>query len=156
LIDEVYGKDTADVLVRAMGYTEGRARVPIRPGETTFVVVTLAETLSAKIDDLAKGDKIVGNEQVPDDSVDAGFVIKPAVTLDLPANALVTPWGMPATESGTLSYALLNDPLEAAVAPNGTAARAKDGSPEPLKLRALFEVRVTQGGTLFALTKPAG
>jgi hypothetical protein len=156
LIDEVYGKDTADVVVRAMGYTEGRARVPIRPGETTFVVVTLADTLSAKIDDLAKGDKIEGTEQIADDSVDAGFVIKPAVTLDLPANALVTPWGMAATEAGTFSYVLLNDPLEAAVAPNGTTARAQDGSLVQLKLRALFEARVTQGGTIFALTKPAG
>lgn len=156
LIDEVYGKDSADVLVRAMDCTEGRARVPIRAGETSFVVIMLADMQSAKIEDLAKGDKIEGTEQIPDSSVDAGFVIKPAVTLDLPADALVAPWGAAASGGGTFTYVLLDDPEQAAVVPNGTSALAKDGSRVELQLRALFEVHVAQGGTPFALTKPAG
>lgn len=156
LIDEVYGKDSADVLVRAPEHTEGRARVPIRAGETSFVVIVVDSVQLVKVEDLAKGGKVEGTEQVPDSSVDAGYVIKTVLTLDLPEQALVAPWGAAASAGGTLSYVLLDAPEQAAVAPNGTSARAEDGSAVQLQVRTLFEVRVAQGGTPFTLMKPAG
>ena len=161
VLDEVYGKDTADVLVRAESFTEGRARVPIRDAELSVVVIAIAELNGfASIDDLTAAATIDPTEGwrdagMPDAGADAGPPRPLPIKLALQAGALATPWGSSAQGAGTLQYALLDDPPQAITAPNGTIARGADGALVRLVLSALFELRVVQGATWFRLTKPA-
>jgi hypothetical protein len=137
-VTDVYGSDFANVYAFAAGSTLSHARIPIRAGATSYVVLAVALREVQRLEDMATGGTIATEE----------------ATATFEAASFELPWGGGAKGPGNVSLTVLAAPEEAAAVPSGMQARV---SGELVSLTGVlaFELSVAQGATELALVKEA-
>ncbi len=159
-LSEVYGDGIAEVYVFGPGFAIGHARVPIVEGQASAVLVQLAPSYSARVEDIATAGEVVVHEPPPPppafpEQLDAAVPMPVALlTLSFGAEAFETPWGEPAQGSATVRGALLRAVQDAPAVPGALLAVADDGARMPLDAQLSFELRVLQGATDLQLKQP--
>lgn len=137
-VTTVYGADFADVYAFSAGYTLAHARVAIRPGEASQVVLMAAPIETFRLDDTHAGGTVEATE----------------LSATFQADAFALPWGGTAKGPAVVSATLLSEPTEAGCAPGGMRARV-DGQLVPIAGVLAFELRVAQGTTELELAQDA-
>jgi hypothetical protein len=135
---DVYGTDFTNVYAFAAGRTLSHARIPIRSGATSYVVLAVAPREVQRLEDMAAG----------------GTVATEEATATFEGASFDLPWGGSAKGPGNVSLTVLATPEEAAAVPGGMQARGSGGLVALTGVLA-FELSVAQGATELALVKEA-
>jgi hypothetical protein len=142
-VNAVYGADFADVYAFGSSITLGHARVTIRPGQASSVVLMVARSASLRVADLALRSEL-------DLEVSASRQLRAT----FPAGAFELPWGGSAKGPAYVRLAALGERRDAGALPGDMLARV-GGELVPLTGVVAFEVRVVQGATELALIDDA-
>lgn len=149
-VTAVYGTDFSDVYAFHSQRTLAHARVTIRPGQASAVVLVLAGIGIHRVPDAAVGHDVPSEDWLT--ALDAS--LPPEVQATFPADAFELPWGGVAKGPTMVQLVALREPADAAAAPGGMQAIVS-GERVPLAGVLSFEVRVAQGATPLELIRDA-